>query len=257
MQAERMRRMNKTLLYKMISVLLALVLWQLAAAAVDMDMILASPLQVAERLWEICLEGDFIASVFYTLLRILLGFFIAFLSGLVLAVLSGRFRVLEYLLWPYVTAFKSVPVASFIILCLIWFSYSRLTVFIAFLIAFPVIYSNVLQGMKSVNPLMTEMAELYRMPWRRRLLYLCLPSIKPYLISACGVSMGMAWKAGVAAEVIGVISGSIGEKLYEAKVYFLSADLFAWTIVIILLSVAAEKLILFLLEKVFQWVEKR
>ena len=248
--------MKKSTVYKLIAVLAALLLWQLVSMAVGLDMLLASPLQVAHRLLTVWREKGFLPTVLFSLLRVFLGFISAFMLGTVLGVLSGRFRALEYFLWPYVVTFKSVPVASFIILCLIWLSSRQLTVFIAFLIAFPVIYGNVLTGIRSTDPEMKEMCSLFRVPWRRRFLYVYLPSIKPYLISACSVAAGMAWKAGVAAEIIGVVKGSIGERLYEAKIYLQSADLFAWTIIIILLSVIMEKAFLFLLKRAFAGVEK-
>ena len=113
-----------------------------------------------------------------------------------------------------------------------------------------------MQGIKSTDGKMKELAALYRVPWTRQLLYIYLPAIKPYLLSACGVAVGMAWKAGVAAEVIGMVDGSIGEMLYQAKVYFQNADLLCWTIIIILLSVISEKLFMYLLKTAFMGVEK-
>ena len=127
---------------------------------------------------------------------------------------------------------------------------------IAFLIAFPVIYNNILQGIKNVDGKMLEMAKLHNMSWGRRLLYVNLPGIKPYLFSACSTAVGMAWKAGIAAEVIGIVKGSIGEKLYESKIYIESVDLFAWTVIIILLSVFLEKAFMLILKALFKGVEK-
>ena len=98
------------------------------------------------------------------------------------------------------------------ILCLIWLSSAQLPVFISFLMVLPVLYNNVLQGFKTADPQLLEMAGLYGVPFGRRLVFIHLPQIKPFLLSACGVALGMAWKAGVAAEVIGITSGSIGEK---------------------------------------------
>ncbi len=248
--------MKKSTAFRLIAVIAALLLWQTLSMAAGLDMLLASPVQVAQRLLTVWLEKDFLSTVLFSVMRVFLGFILAFSLGTVLGVLSGRFKAAEYLLWPYVVAFKSVPVASFIILCLIWLSSKQLTVFIAFLIAFPVIYGNVLEGIKSTDHDLKEMCSLFKVPWRRRFLYVYLPSVKPYLISACSVAAGMAWKAGVAAEIIGVVKGSIGEKLYEAKIYLQSADLFAWTIIIILLSVIMEKAFLFLLKRAFVEVEK-
>ena len=231
---------------------LALVVWQAAALAIGMPMLLASPLQVAERLLTLWREPDFVPTVLYSVMRIAGGFLVAFALGAALGILAGRFHWLETLLWPYVVTVKSVPIACFIILCLIWFSFSQLTVFIAFLIAFPVVYSNVLQGMKSADVRLLEMTRVFRVPWRKRLRCVYLPAVKPYLVSAAGVATGMAWKAGVAAEVIGIVRGSIGAKLYEAKIYFQNADLLAWTIWIILLSVAGEKCFVWLLKRAFR-----
>ena len=185
------------------------------------------------------------------------GFALGLVLGVLLAVAAGRLRVLELLLWPYVTAIKSVPVASFIIICLIWMSTRQLAVFISFLMVFPVIYSNTLQGIKSADGALLEMARVYRVPFSRRLGYIYAPQVKPFLLSGCSVALGMSWKSGVAAEVIGVVGGSIGERLYEAKVYFQMTDLLAWTVVIVVCSVGFEKLVLWLLRRGFAAWEGR
>lgn len=248
--------MNKKLLYKFLSVLFALILWQLVAIIVNADFLLASPVSVIKRLSELVFSNSFLSTVLFSFLRISGGFLSAFLIGIVFAVISGRFKLFEYLLWPFVVTVKSVPIASFIILCLIWLSFGQLTVFIAFLIVFPVVYSNVLQGIKSASKNLVEVANLYNIPFKRRLIYIYIPSIKPFLVSASNVGIGMAWKAGVAAEVIGVIDGSIGGKLYDAKIYLLNSDLLAWTVVIIALSVISEKIFSMLLKIIFERIEK-
>ena len=238
--------MQKPALQKCIAVALALLVWQGAAMAVGLDLLLPSPWQVACRLWSVWREPGFFATVAFSLLRISGGFAL----GLVLG-------VLELLLWPYVTAIKSVPVASFIIICLIWMSTRQLAVFISFLMVFPVIYSNTLQGIKSADGALLEMARVYRVPFSRRLGYIYAPQVKPFLLSGCSVALGMSWKSGVAAEVIGVVGGSIGERLYEAKVYFQMTDLLAWTVVIVVCSVGFEKLVLWLLRRCFAAWEGR
>ena len=249
--------MNKNIrLWKGLSTVLALIVWQILAINVGTDMLLASPLDVVVRLTSIWKEPDFRSAVFYSFGRISAGFLIAFAVGVVLGILAGRLKVLEYFLWPYVTVIKTVPIASFIILCLLWLNFNQLTILIAFLIAFPVVYTNVLQGIRNTDIKMRELAKLYQIPWQRQLLFIYLPSVKPYLLSACSVSVGMAWKAGIAAEIIGLVDGSIGEMLYQAKVYFQNADLLCWTIIIILLSVVSEKLFVFLVKAVFRGVER-
>ena len=249
--------MNRQALYKAASVALALAVWQIISMSIGMEMILASPVKVAARFFTLWTEPETWSTVLFSLLRICGGFFAAFALGLALAFLSARFSAAAALLWPYVMAMKAVPVASFIILCLIWFSFTQLTVFIGFLIAFPVIYSNVLQGLQSTDRKLLEMAEVYRLSWKRRLTYIEIPAVMPYLLSACRVAMGMAWKAGVAAEVIGMVNGSIGNALYEARIYFQNADLLAWTAMIIVLSFALEKALVGALKKAYGWMVKR
>ena len=241
--------MKKSTVQKCMAVLLALALWQAAAMAVDLPMLLCAPTQVALRLTTIWREEGFFATVLFSLLRIGGGFLLAAVTGVALGIAAGRFPLLETLLWPYVVTIRSVPVASFIIIALIWLSGRQLAVFIAFLMVFPVVYGNTLQGIRSADGALLEMAALYRVPWRRRLGYIYLPHMKPFLLSACSVGAGLAWKAGVAAEVIGVVGGSMGEKLYESKIYFETCDLLSWTVLIVALSVGLEKLLVWALKR--------
>ncbi|MBQ3487102.1 MAG: ABC transporter permease subunit [Clostridia bacterium] len=225
--------------------------------ALDMHLLLVTPLEVVRRLFTLVGESGFWKTLLFSFSRIVLGFLLAFALGCLLGVLSGKWPLLETLLWPYVITIKTVPVASFIIISLIFFSARQLSTFISFLMVFPVIYSNVLEGIRSTDRELMEMAQVFRIGWWRRLGYIYLPHLKPFLFSACSVALGMSWKSGVAAEVIGVAAGSIGEKLYESKIYFLTEDLLAWTVVIVLVSVLFEKLFLRLMQAAFDRWEGR
>ena len=176
--------------------------------------------------------------------RILGGFLLACALAVVLAALAARYRRVEELLAPLVSVVKAVPVASFIILALVWLDSRRLPLFIAALMAFPVVYRNVLEGIRGTSRELLEMARVFRIPLSRRLRGVDLPQVLPYFRAAADTALGLSWKAGTAAEVIGLCSGTIGERLYTAKVYFQTADLFAWTAVIVLLSVLFEGLFL-------------
>lgn len=242
---------------KILAVAAALAVWQIAAVSVGSDLLLVSPIKVLLRLATIWREPGFFASVGYSFLRISVGFFAAFVLAFVLAVLAGRFPIVETILWPYVVTIKAVPVASFIIISLIWLNTSQLAVFISFLMVFPILYTNVLQGVKSTDSNLREMARVFRVPYGKRFAYIELPSLKPYLLSGCSAALGMSWKAGIAAEVIGMVTGSIGNRLYEAKIYLQTADLLAWTVVIVLISVLFEKVVLRLLKAAFAAWEAR
>jgi len=252
-----MTEKSKLQLQRISAVLLLLALWQAAALLIDKSILLCSPLEVLKRLTTIWKEDGFWSSVWFTLRKITGGYLLAFACGILLALLAGRFHYVEILLQPVMITIKSVPVASFIIIALVWLSSADLSVFISFLIVLPVIYNNVLAGIRHIDRKMLEMAELFRLPFHRKFLYIWLPEIKPYLMTACSLALGMAWKSGVAAEVIGIPSGSIGQKLYEAKAYLNTVDLFAWTIVIVLVSILFEKLFMRLLRLFYTWLEKQ
>lgn len=139
---------------------------------------------------------------------------------------------------------KAVPVASFIILALVWLDSRSLSFFISALMVFPPVYLNVLEGLCRTDRQLLEMARVFRVPLSRRLRYIALPQVLPYFRTALSLALGLCWKAGAAAEVIGLPAGTIGERLYTAKVYFQTPDLFAWTLAIVAVSVLAERLLL-------------
>ncbi len=199
------------------AVLLALLVWQLGAMRCHSPLLLVSPLRVLVRLCGLVREPQFYAAVGFSFVRIVAGFLLGLGGGSLLAVAASRWHPVEVLLWPYITVIKTTPVASFIILCLIWLDSSNLSVFISFLMVLPIVYANVLEGIRQTDQKLLEMAKLFRVGVGRRLRYIYLPQLRPYLTTACSVALGLSWKAGIAAEVIGIPDGSIGERLYEAQ----------------------------------------
>lgn len=250
-----MDKRKKKIISKTCAVLLALGVWQLASVLVGSELLLVSPVEVVLRLGSLVFEEGFFAIVGFTFARIALGFFLGLFVGMTLALLAGRYNIIETLLWPYMITVKSVPVASFVVIALIWFSASNLASLISFLMVLPIIYTNLLDGIKAVDKKMLEMAEVFKMPFTRRLRFIWMPSVKPFLVSGCRISLGLAWKSGVAAELIGYPEGSVGEVLYYSKLFLNTADLFAWTVVIVLLSVLFEKLFILLLKWLLKGVE--
>lgn len=234
----------------------ALAVWQVSAMLIGESLLLVTPIAVVKRLFSLFAEADYFTSVGYSFLRIVAGFLMGLVIGSLMASIAAKFHIAEIMFRPFISTIKSVPVASFIILCLIWLSMGTLSSFISFLMVLPIIYSNILQGIKSTDKKLLEMAEVFRVGLFRRIVFIYLPQLKPYLISACSVAMGLAWKSGIAAEVIGVSNGSIGEKLYEAKIYYTTADLFAWTLIIVVLSISFEKMFLYGIKKLFARLER-
>ncbi|MDR0922923.1 MAG: ABC transporter permease subunit [Hungatella sp.] len=228
-------------------IFLWLLAWQAASMFVHNSIILVGPLEVIQALWIQAAMSGFWKTIAFSFGKISLGFLLAFVTGILAGGAAWRFPLLKDLLEPLMSLIKSVPVASFVILALIWVGSENLSVFIAFLVVFPIIYINTMAGFMSTDPKLLEMARVFHMQGKKKLLYIYRPALLPYLISGCRVALGMGWKSGVAAEVIGVPNHSIGEKLYMAKIYLSTADLFAWTLVIIVISALFEKFFLWLL----------
>ena len=234
--------MKKGTLQKTAAVVFALLVWQLASMLVGHEVLLASPVNVARTMLQIIPTGSFWSTVCFSVVRIVLGFLAAYAAGLILGILSSRFNWIRLLLWPFMVCIKSIPVASFIVLALIWMSASQLVGFVCFVACLPVIYNNVLEGLGSVDRAQIEAAQNLGAGWLKIVRTVFIPNIEPFLLSAASTGSGMAFKAGVAAEVVAIVAGSIGEQIYMSKVYFETASLFAWTLVIVLLSFIFEKL---------------
>ena len=239
------------------AVLLWLVLWQLAAMALRRayphgNLLLASPVSVLERLWQLACTAAFWETVGRSAARIFGGFLLSTILAVLCAALAAWRTRFRELLAPPVAVIKAVPVASFIILALVWLDSRSLSFFISALMVFPPVYLNVLEGLCRTDRQLLEMARVFRVPLSRRLRYIALPQVLPYFRTALSLALGLCWKAGAAAEVIGLPAGTIGERLYTAKVYFQTPDLFAWTLAIVAVSVLAERLLLRLADAVVE-----
>lgn len=240
------------------AVLAWLAVWQLAAMALAAayphgGLLLASPLAALRRLGELAVTAPFWRAVGWSACRILGGFLLSCLAAAALAAPAARYAWLRELLAPPVAAVKATPVASFIILALVWLDSGRLPLFIAFLMVFPPVYLNLLEGIRQTDGKLLEMARVFRVSLGRRLRGIYLPQVLPYFRSAASLGLGLCWKAGIAAEVIGLPAGSMGERLYTAKIYFQTPDLFAWTAAVVAVSMAFERLFLKLVDSLLLW----
>lgn len=209
--------------------------------------LLVGPFDVVKRLFELLPEPEFIRSVLFSLGRISAGFLAATVCALATAPLSSRFPFFRNLLAPLVAAVKATPVASITILLLIWISSRNLSIAISFLMVFPIMYTSIEKGIAETDEKLLEMVDVYHVPLFRKIRYVYFAEVLPYFESGVKSALSLAWKSGIAAEVIAIPSGSIGEKLFEAKVYLATADLFAWTVVVVLLSFAFERVFMALI----------
>ena len=231
-------------------VLFWLLIWQLAAALVGQELLLPSPLRVARELLRLAGGAEFWLTVAQSIRRVLTGIVSAVLLGILLALLTHKSAVLRALLSPVMTLVKSTPVASFIILALVWLGRDVVPPVIAALMVLPVVWANVSQGLDGIDPQLLELAQVFRLPRGRVFRRITLPSVLPHLRAALCSALGLGWKAGVAAEILTVPARSIGKRIYEAKIYLETTELFAWTAAVVLLSLVIEGLLLRLVGRI-------
>ena len=225
-----------------------LLAWQIVSMQIGQEILMVSPVATGKRLIQLLPKVYFWNTVLCSAERIMGGFLLGALTGTILSILAYRHRKIEELCYPMVCVMKSTPVASVIILLLMWMSSRNLSVGIVFLMIFPILYTNVLEGLRQMDPKVTELAEVFELPKWVRVRWLAIPQLLPYVRAGCALGIGLAWKAGTAAEVIGISGGTIGEKLYQAKIYLETADLLAWTTMILIMSYLFEKLFLGMLD---------
>lgn len=253
MQKKSEKKKTEKILRKAAVILFWLAIWQLLAMLVDNEIMLVTPGQAFMAFIGLLGKITFWQTVGMSLCRIALGFLLGMMAALILAGLSSRYSLVEELVEPIMTLCKAVPVAVFVVLLLIWWGSSFLAVAVCFLIVLPNIYISTLEGLKNTDKKLLEMAKVFDLPARTSFFYIYCPALKPFLSSSLKMSLGMCWKSGVAAEVIGTPAFSIGEQLYMSKIYLDTAGVFAWAAVIILLSVGFEWLILWLAEMFWAW----
>ncbi len=233
----------KKILKTIIPIAAWIVIWQLVAIIIRNKIILAGPVETLSALANLVKTESFWGSVWQTTGRILLGFLIGSLLGIALAYLAHAKSFVADFLKPLVSALKSVPVASFVILLLIWFGSRNISVIIVAMVVFPILYLGTYEGLAATDYKMLEMAHVFRMPLSRQIRYIYIPHLKPFWKSSFKLAIGMSFKSGIAAEVIGQPLNTIGNGLYLSKVYLETGELFAWTIVVVLIAFICEKII--------------
>jgi NitT/TauT family transport system permease protein len=223
-------------------------LWQLIASVVGQELLFPAPLSVARRLGELISTASFYKTVGYSLLRILFGMIAGTIIGALGGLLTAFSRLAREFFAPLLAVIKSTPVASFIILMVLWVSRDLTPLIIALMMVTPVVWTNVETGILNTDKALLEMANVYKMSHAAKIAHIYLPSIAPYFFASLRSSLGMAWKAGIAAEVLLQPMISVGKMIADSKSLLETVDLFAWTVVVIILSVVIEKLMVLLLK---------
>lgn len=240
---------NKKLsfLQKTVIVLLWIGIWELVALLIDDPLFLPSPAETVEALCGLFTETGFTGSIIFSILSITVGFMAGVLFGCLLSLLSCTSPAVRKFIELPVKIVRSTPVASFTILALLWVNSKRLSILISALMSLPVIYTNIMSQIDSTDKKLLKMADVFGLKRSDRIRYIYIPSLLPGFLSGCQTATGLAWKSGIAAEVIGITKNSIGNNLYQAKIYLETPKVFAWTLLIIIISAFFEKLVVFLI----------
>lgn len=218
-----------------------IVLWYAAALAIGNPLIFPSPFETLARLCELIITREFWSFTSLSLLRIVAGIVIAIPSAFLLAAACSRSNTVKMLFEPAVLIMKSTPVVSFILIAIFIFERNIIPSAVTFIMIFPVLYRNLCEGIAQTPRELLEMAQVFKLSYFLKIKSIYLPSIMPYFFSALTTSIGLAIKAGIAAEVVAYIPKSVGKMLSDAKSYMEPADLLAWTAVIIILSLLLDK----------------
>lgn len=217
--------------------------WQISALLVHNNLFLPSPRQTLGALLLILQKAESYRFLLYSSLRVIFGLSAALIMGSLLGLLSGMKREIGILLMPVESLLKTVPVVSFIMLALLWLGSRGVPIFIAFLMTMPIFWSAARESVLKADPKLLEMMEVFQLSFSKKMKAFYLPWAKEYLALAFRQSVGLAWKAAVAAEVLSFTPFSIGRKIQESKTFLETADLFAWTFLLILLSYSLERLV--------------
>ena len=234
-------KLSITAIKKFLIIVFWIGLWQIGSILVGSSILLASPFEVAGRIVQLIQTGAFWFTITNSFSKIMMGFILGMGTGILFAVICYRERLFYEVLSPVFILIRSIPVASFIVLLLVFINTRFLSTTVGCLIVLPVVFENVYSGLNMIEKNMLEMSEVFRVPFFKRLKYLYLPSLMPVLLTSVSVGVGFCFKSGVAAEVIGICRNTIGEAIYVSKINLETADVLAWTVIIILLSTLTEK----------------
>ena len=234
---------------KVLIILGWILIWQLGAILVNNKILLVGPLQVLSALFFMVQKVSFWTSLFFTMSRIILGTFTGMVLGVILAWASYQKPLIRDILQPVILFLKAVPVVSFIVLILIAFGNTVLSLFISLIVVFPIFYINTLEGLEHTDGKMLELAQVFEIKTIAKMKVIYFRSVYPYILSALELACGMAIKSGIAAEVIGQARNTIGNGIYQSKIYFSTDELLAWTFVVLLISWLYEKILLYIFRK--------
>lgn len=228
-------------------------IWQLAAWSINSELILPSPGKTLSTLIRLLPDPDFLAAVGGTLVNVALAFISSLAAGFILGLAAGLVPGIGDFLSPLLTTIRATPVMALILVALFWFESSLVAIFSAFLMAFPVVYTSVRGGVRSISPDLVEMSDVFKVPGSQRIRHLLLPGIAPMLASGAASCMGLSWKVVVAGEILAQPRSSLGSLMQDSRLSLETPRVLALASVVVILCGASE----FILARLTRRLESR
>ncbi|MCK5029285.1 MAG: ABC transporter permease subunit [Bacteroidales bacterium] len=235
--------LTKTRIISLISTIILIVIWKIASVFYNSELILPSPESTLLTTVKLLSSKGFLLIISATILRGIAGFAISFILGVSLGVFAGINSSFNAFLKPILVTIRSTPVISLILLALIWFNVETVAIFIAFLTMFPFICTNVIDGIKNIDPELIEMSTIYKVDKIKIIKEVYLPAITPFIFSGVSSAMGFGWRAVIIGEVLSQPQFGIGTFMQTAQTFLLVNEVIAWTIIAIIISYLFELII--------------
>jgi len=220
-----------------------LIIWQVAAMNYGNSAMFPAVTDIFSELWKMFTDLRFYLSLLFTIMRGLVGFFIAASMATLLAATALHQQSWKLFIHPWVVTIRSIPVISLVLIALIWLAPPNLPAFIAFFTMFPILYQHLLSGLEHTDPKLIEMARVFRKNALERLLHIYLPAARKHIYTGISTAMGFGWRAVIIGEVLASPPFGIGTSMKKAQAYINMPELLAWTLIAVFISFGFEYLI--------------
>jgi len=244
---------TKNRLISIAGILLLFLIWKIISLFAGSEQIVPSPENTLMTVIRVFGEKGFWISLIYTISRGLTGFVISILLAFIIGIPSGSNRSIYLLFNPFLVAFRSTPVISLILLAIIWLGNELVPVFIAILTMFPIMATNIADGIRNVDTHLIEMGKIYGIKHKRILREISIPSIIPFITSGVSSAMGFGWRAIIIGEVLAQPRFGIGTQMQNAQIYLQVSELIAWTLIAILISYIFEWIVRTIEKRFIKW----
>ena len=244
-----MKKFSYSLPWTLAGIFFLILVWEIAARVYSSSLLLPGPLLVFNSFVELISTKRFLIALGSSFLRVIGGILISVPLGIMLGIAAGLDKRLKAFFYPLLSVVSATPVISIILIVFLLFGSGRTPVFTAFLMVFPVMTANVIEGINNIDRRLKELFIVFQMSRSETLRYLYIPSIVPFILGGLRSSLSLCWKVVVAAEVIVQPLRSLGTGMQQAKAQIETPELFAWTAATVIAAASTQKILSIVIKK--------